>query len=129
MARKVQPLYDYETGTPQTPVSPPRSLGTHGQQLWDKVQQEYRISDIGGIETLMQICAAVDTLETLAAIVREEGPMIKTATTRRAHPCIREQTHLRAFIVRSLQTLGLVVEALKPPGRPPKPAGWTPGID
>ena len=43
---------------------------------------------------------------------------------------IREQTQLRAFVVRSLQTLGLGVEALKPAaGRPGKGFGWKPEED
>ena len=127
MARKVQPLFDYETGTPGTLVPPPRALGSHGKQLWDKVQAEYRIVDCGGMETLLQICGAVDTLETLADVIRVEGTTVQTKFTRRAHPAIREQTQLRAFVVRSLQVLGLGVEALKPTsGRPGKGFGWQP---
>jgi len=130
MARKVQPLFDYETGTPGTPVPPPRELGVHGQKLWGAVQAEYRITDIGGIETLAQICGAVDTIEALSDAIRTDGWTIQTKSTRRAHPAIREQTQLRAFVVRSLQTLGLGVEALKPaPGRPGKGFGWKPEED
>jgi hypothetical protein len=103
MARKIQPLFDYDTGTPETGTPPPpRELGAHGKKLWDRVQAEYRIVDIGGIEVLAQICAAVDTLETLAGIVRAEGVVIQTSSTRKTHPAIREQTQLRAFVVRSL---------------------------
>ena len=128
MARKIQPLFDYDTGTPETGAPPPpRELGAHGKKLWDRVQVEYRITDIGGIEVLAQICAAVDTLETLAEIVRAEGVVIQTSSTRKTHPAIREQTQLRAFVVRSLQVLGLGVEALKPTsGRPGKGFGWQP---
>ena len=130
MGRKVQPLFDYKTGIPETGVPPPRELGVHGQKLWDRVQAEYRITDIGGIEVLAQICAAVDTLETLATIVRAEGAVIQTSSTRKTHPAIREQTQLRAFVVRSLQTLGLGVEALKPAsGRPARGFGWMPEED
>src|SRR5262245_31964623 len=31
---------------------PPRKLGEHGTALWNSVQREYGISDIGGIELL-----------------------------------------------------------------------------
>jgi hypothetical protein len=130
MARKIQPLFDYETGTPGTPAPPPRELGSHGKQLWNKVQREYRIDDCGGIETLAQICGAVDTIEALSDAIRAEGWTIQTKAARRAHPAIREQTQLRAFVVRSLQVLGLGVEALKPAaGRPGKGFGWQPEED
>jgi hypothetical protein len=131
MARKVQPLFDYRTGALESEVlPPPRPLGTHGTALWGKVQAEYRITDIGGIETLAQICGAVDLIEALDAVIKAEGAVVQTQSTRKAHPCIREQTQLRGFVVRSLQTLGLGVEALKPTvGRPTRPTSWKPEED
>jgi hypothetical protein len=106
--------------------SPPRPLGEHGQSLWNRVQREYRIEDSGGIEILAQICAAVDLAEQLADVVRTEGPMLETKTTRRTHPAVRELVQTRAFVVRALTQLGLNVEAIKPMGRPPRASGWIP---
>jgi|SRR6516164_6591376 hypothetical protein len=113
MARKHNPSYDYETGALLPAVEPPRPLEKYGQALWDGVQHEYQIRDIGGVETLAQICEAVDLIGALGVVIKAEGAVVQTQSTRKAHPCIREQTQLRAFVVRSLQTLGLTVEAVK----------------
>lgn len=106
--------------------SPPRPLGEHGRSLWDRVQVEYAIRDAGGVEILAQIAAAVDLAEQLAEVIRTEGPMLQTRTTRRTHPAVRELTQVRALIMRGLKDLGLNVEALQPVGRPPRDMGWTP---
>jgi hypothetical protein len=74
-----------------------------------------------------QVCGAVDLIEALGVVIKAEGAVVQTQSTRKAHPCIKEQTMLRGFVVRSLQTLGLGVEALKPgPGHPTRPSGWRP---
>jgi hypothetical protein len=36
----------------------------------------------------------------------------------KAHPLLRDETQIRAFICRGLSRLGLNVEAIKPVGRP-----------
>jgi hypothetical protein len=93
--------------------------------FWTKVQREYGIHDSGGCEQLLQICQAIDTVEKLTALIEAEGWMVATKSTRKVHPAVRELTGLRAFIVRSLVTLGIGTEALKPaPGRPPRPTSW-----
>jgi hypothetical protein len=50
-------------------AEPPRPLGRYGRALWDRVQAEFAITDIGGIELLMQACAAVDRAEELSAAI------------------------------------------------------------
>jgi len=40
-----------------TSIQPPRKLGQHGMALWSTVQNEYSITDTGGIEILAQGCA------------------------------------------------------------------------
>jgi hypothetical protein len=35
-------------------AEPPRPLGRYGRALWDRVQAEFAITDIDGIELLMQ---------------------------------------------------------------------------
>ncbi len=65
---------------PGTDFKPPRSLGEHGAKLWDAVQREHRIQDIGGAEVLAQACGAVDRLEALAARVAEDDEIIRTRT-------------------------------------------------
>src|SRR5262245_2946150 len=46
-------------------TAPPRKLGKHGRQLWDRVQAEFGITDIGGIELLTLCCQSLDRAESL----------------------------------------------------------------
>jgi P27 family predicted phage terminase small subunit len=110
--------------TETTGISPPRPLGPHGKALWDRVQHEYMIHDTGGIEILAQICAAQDRVEALHEQIDADGAIIRTRNGLKANPLLRDETALRAFIVRTIERLGLNVEAVKPPGRPPG-KGWT----
>jgi hypothetical protein len=52
------------------------------------------------------------------------GERIVTKSGPKAHPCIREETSVRAFICRTLQRLGITDEPVKPTGRPAKGFGW-----
>jgi hypothetical protein len=107
--------------------APPRELGRHGRKLWDEVQAAYGIADRGGIELLAQACAALDRAEALAEAIKADGAIIYTRTgVPRSHPAVKDELACRAFIVRTLERLGLNVEAVKPgPGRPPRAIGWT----
>jgi hypothetical protein len=108
--------------------SPPRELGQHGRKLWDEVQAAYGITDRGGVELLAQCCAALDRAEALAEAIERDGPVVYSRTGPKSHPAAKDELACRAFIVRTLERLGLNVEAVKPgPGRPPSGFGWTPG--
>jgi hypothetical protein len=111
-----------------TGPAPPRKLGKPGRALWDHVQAEYAIADIGGVEMLMQVCAAQDRVETLAEQITRDGEVIYSRGAPKAHPALREELSLRAFIVRTLQKLGLSFEPVRPPGRPTSPP-WVKGYD
>jgi hypothetical protein len=107
---------------------PPRPLGAHGQALWDAIQREYAIADRGGTEILAQLCAALDRAEMLREAVERDGPVVYSSRggAPRVHPAVKDELACRAFINRSLERLGLNVEAVKPgPGRPATPTGWT----
>lgn len=106
-----------------TEISPPRELGRHGMALWRSVQHAYRIDDVGGIELLAQACAAADRVEALAERISADGEVVNTRAGPKAHPALRDELQGRAFIVRTLERLGLNVEAIKPIGRPSK-IGW-----
>ena len=114
--------------TPDATTSePPRPLGRHGTGLWCKVMSEYRIDDAGGIELLAQACGALDRVEALGERIAEDGEIIYGKAGPKAHPALKEQLAARAFLVRTLQKLGLNVEVVKPPGRPGgTTAGWRP---
>jgi len=118
MSRKL-PLTD------ATGPQPPRPLGKHGAALWQRVQAEYAIADIGGIELLAQAAQSLDRAEALAARIAEDGEVIYAKSGPKAHPAVKDELACRAFVVRTLQKLGLNVEAIKPVGRPSGGIGVT----
>src|SRR5262245_6072605 len=105
---------------------PPRKLGATGLQLWRDVQAQYRILDVGGIETLLQICLAADRVWAMLRRSSRAGEMLEGPHGANANPLLRDELACRAFIVRSLRVLGLNLEDVGTLGRP---AGKTfPGI-
>jgi hypothetical protein len=106
-------------------VKPPRPLGEHGMALWRAIRAEYDISDVGGVEILCQACQAADRVEALAALISRDGEVILTPRGASvSHPGLKDEVHLRAFIVRSIERLGLNFEAVRPSGgRPPNLRG------
>jgi hypothetical protein len=121
-----QPALSIASGAAPVP-EPPRPLGEHGRLLWNAIQREYGIQDVGGRELLGQICAAVDRAEALAAAIKTDGDVIYTrAGVPRSHPAIKDELGCRAFIVRAIEKLGISVESIKPVGRPVGRGGWTP---
>jgi hypothetical protein len=108
-------LVAHLTGNP-----PPRPLGQVGMALWTAVTAEYHIEDIAGVELLMQACLASDRVGALAEQIDEDGAIVRTRTGPRAHPGLKDEVALRAFIVRTIEKLGLNFEAVRPAGgRPP----------
>jgi hypothetical protein len=105
--------------------APPRKLGVHGMWLWDAIMAEYDIADVGGRELLVQACAALDRAEALCEAIDRDGEVITTEKGPKAHPALRDELAARAFVVRTLERLGLNIEPIKPPGRPTRPRGWT----
>jgi hypothetical protein len=102
-----------------TGFEPPRQLGAPGRQLWDGIMQEYDIRDRGGIELLCLAAEATDRVQRLAERIAADGEIIRTASGPRAHPGLRDELAGRAFVARTLQRLGLNLDAIKPMGRPP----------
>jgi hypothetical protein len=112
----------------QTGNKPTRKLGRHGGQLWKNVMDEYQIEDVGGVELLVSACAALDRAEACRATIDRDGEMIRSKVGPREHPLLRHELASRAFVVKTLRTLGLNVEgSIRPgPGRPPPAVGWIP---
>jgi hypothetical protein len=108
-----------------TGIAPPRQLGPHGTAFWQKVQAEFAITDCAGVELLMQCCSAIDRAESLADIIACEGEVIHTRTgTIKSHPAVRDELSARALVMKAIQRLGIDVEPIKSPGRPPRSFGW-----
>ena len=92
--------------------------------------REYEIDDAGGLEMLASACQALDRAERCREAIDDEGEMIRTkAAGPRDHPLLKHELAARSFVVRTLQRLGLNMEAVKPTGRPPRGIGWQPDAD
>jgi hypothetical protein len=114
-----------EATSPELP-KPPRKLGKHGLALWNRVQSEYSITDSGGIELLVQICAAADRAELLAESVERDGAVVYTRSgAPRSHPAVKDELACRAYIARGLERLGILSENIKAIGRPGAVTTWT----
>jgi hypothetical protein len=77
-----------------TGQQPPRKLGQHGMNLWRTITSEYNITDAGGIEILMQVCAATDRVESLAKQIDEEGEAIMINGVPKSHPLLRDEIQI-----------------------------------
>jgi len=53
-----------------------------------------------------------------------DGEVIDTRNGPKAHPALRDEIANRAFIVRTLDKLGVNVEVKRPIGRPSQGFGW-----
>jgi hypothetical protein len=102
---------------------PPANLGPAGAGLWRSIMSEYDVSDAGGQALLEQAAAAYDRAERLRVEIDRDGEIIRGRTGMREHPGLRGELAARAFICRTLQRLGINLEAVRmAPGRPPGPA-------
>jgi hypothetical protein len=111
-----------------TGLEAPSGLGTAGTAFWRRVQAEYGISDVGGVELLTQICGAIDTIELITQAIAADGVAVRArGGVVKAHPLLQSQIQNRAFVARSLERLGISVQEIKPVGPPTKPTGWIPG--
>ena len=116
---------------PSNLPQPTRDLGPSGRDLWRSIQADYVITDSGGVEVLMEACAALDRAESLAAQIAADGPTIPGPSGPRVHPCIAAEIQCRNSVVRSLGKLGLLVEPIRPmgPGPGKRKKGWAPDGD
>jgi hypothetical protein len=55
----------------------------------------------------------------LAARIANDGEIIYLRNVPKAHPAIKDELALRAFVARTLQRLGLTGNHVRPVGRPP----------
>jgi hypothetical protein len=81
-------LKPVKAGDPSS--SPPRPLGKHGQDLWDRILSEFAIDDTAGREMLFHACAALDVAELCAAQIGDQEQSRRdpraSCTTSRARP-------------------------------------------
>ena len=97
---------------------PPRPLNAAGTELWNSVQGEYTIDDLGGVELLLQSCALADRIAALAAEIERTGLTLPTKEGVRSNPLLKEEVAARSLLIRTLQKLGITDESIRPVGRP-----------
>ena len=105
------------------PMAPPAELGEHGRRLWCEVQREYGIRDCGGRELLAQACAALDMARMCRERITADGLMQKMSSGWREHALVKHELANRAFLVATLQKLGVTTEPTKLHGAPYKAYG------
>jgi hypothetical protein len=108
---------------PANPLAPPANLGQAGREQWRSIQDEYGITDTGGLTLLGQLCAATDQIAECSAAVARDGLMVRGKFGPREHPLLKHELSLRSFAVRTVQKLGIALEPIKSVGRP---GGWSP---
>jgi hypothetical protein len=99
-------------------TSPPPNLGSVGQKLWQSVLTDYEISDAGGLALLEQIAFAYERAERLRVEIDRDGEIVRGRNGIREHPGLRGELAARSFVARSLQRLGVNLEAVGRVGRP-----------
>ena len=108
---------------PSTAPPPPSNLGPAGVTLWRSIMAEYDISDAGGRALLEQAAAAYDRAERLRVEIDRDGEIVRGSAGMREHPGLRGELATRSFICRTLQRLGINLEAVRmASGRPSDPA-------
>jgi hypothetical protein len=108
---------------PSSAPKPPANLGPAGATLWRSIMAEYDISDAGGQALLEQAAAAYDRAERLRVEIDRDGEIVRGRAGMREHPGLRGELAARSFICRTLQRLGINLEAVRmAPGRPAGPA-------
>ena len=110
---------------------PCRTLGHHGQNLWDQITSTYDVSDAAGREILTNACEALDRAESLRVTIDRDGEMLQMRNgSYREHPALRFELANRGFVIKALSKLGLDVEPMHPrAGRPAKNARWQPPME
>jgi hypothetical protein len=99
-------------------TEPPPDLQETGAHLWRTIQQQYQIHDSGGLAMLRLACQSQDRAESCRRRIDEDGLMLRTKAGPKEHPLLKAELGARSFTVRTLQRLGLDVEAVGPIGRP-----------
>jgi phage terminase small subunit len=100
---------------------PPANLGPAGATLWRSIMSEYAIDDAGGRALLKQAATAYDRAEQLRIEIERDGEIIRSRSgVPREHPGLRAEMAARSFMVRTLQRLGINLEAVRTAPRQPE---------
>jgi hypothetical protein len=110
---------------PSTIPKPPANVGPAGATLWRSIMSEYDIPDAGGQALLEQVALAYDRAERLRVEIDRDGEIVRGRTGMREHPGLKIELASRSFVCRTLQRLGINLEAVRPTsGQRPSPT-WS----
>jgi phage terminase small subunit len=85
----------------------PDGLGQRGAAFWRDVWREYDLTDAERV-LLVEVCATLDVIEALAAVVAAEGTVAEGSKGQTVvHPAVRELRAQRAALGRLLGQLEL----------------------
>src|SRR5687768_5906218 len=94
-------------------VPKPPQLSAEGRKLWKDLQQEYGITDSGGLLILSAACEAFDRMRAAQKLIQGEG---MTTTDRfgqsKPHPAVVIERDSRGQMLSALKQLNLDVEPL-----------------
>src|SRR5262245_34192461 len=96
---------------------PPRPLGVHGRALWDRIQNEYDITDAGGVELLTLAAQSLDRAEGCRELIDRHGEaVISDVGIVKENPLMKTELACRAFAAKCIERLGLNAEPAKAVG-------------
>jgi|SRR6516162_5062302 hypothetical protein len=110
-----------EPGSAAVP-EPPIKLGKAGRRLWDRIQHECNLTDLGA-ELLLQAAQAQDRAESLRIQIDREGELLQTSRGPKENPLLKAELQAKAFVTRTLHKLA-IAEPTRPVGRPPRSMSW-----
>jgi hypothetical protein len=122
MASRSNPSVLIVPPSASTMTDPPANLGPAGTNLWRSIMTEFDVGDAGGRALLEQAALAYDRAERLRVEIDAAGEIIHTRNGPREHPGLKGELAARSFICRTLQRLGINLEAVRlGAGRPSGP--------
>ena len=84
--------------------APPKGARTAGRRLWRAILADYEL-DEHELTLLRQAVRVADLCDDLQAVVDNEGPVLRTGETVRAHPALVELRQQRIVLARLVVAL------------------------
>lgn len=91
----------------------PPGLGPRGRRLWKAITAEFSLAENEAV-LLTEACRTADALDSLAAAVAADGPMLEG----KPHPAIVESRQQRLTLARLLASLRVPEDPEESAGRP-----------
>jgi P27 family predicted phage terminase small subunit len=105
-----------------TDIKPPSTLSVSARKWFENIQQEYAITDAGGLLILTTAAEAYDRMKQAQAVVTKE---VLTFTDRhgqmKMHPACQVERDNRSQLFTAMRALNLNIEPLA--ARPGRPSG------